>query len=283
MGKVKGMQRSPKHILNNGVAIDALGYGVYKVPADECSALVSTALDTGYRTVDTAALYANEEGVGQAIRGAVAAGVPREELFVTSKVWNTDQGYESTLAAFDASLARLGLDYLDLYLIHWPCPAQELFIPTYKALETLYHAGRVRAIGVSNFEPAHLHQLLDATDVVPALNQIELHPWLAQAELRTLHTSLGIATQAWSPLARGAVLTDPLLVSLAAELERSVAQIVLRWHVQSGHLVIPKASSPHRIAENLAVFDFALSEVQMAAIDGLDRSQRSGSHPNEVN
>lgn len=283
MGKVMGMQRSPKHILNNGVAIDALGYGVYKVPADDCAALVSTALDTGYRTVDTAALYANEEGVGQAVRSAVAAGLPREELFVTSKVWNTDQGYDSTLAAFDASMERLGLDYLDLYLIHWPCPDRELFIPTYKALETLYHAGRVRAIGVSNFEQPHLEQLLNATDVVPALNQIELHPWLAQRELRELHASLGIATQAWSPLARGAVLTEPLLQSLAAELDRPVPQVVLRWHIQSGHLVIPKASSPRRIAENLAVFDFALSSAQMAAIDGLDQDRHLGSKPSEVN
>lgn len=283
MGKVKGMQRSPKHILNNGVAIDALGYGVYKVPADDCAALVSTALDTGYRTVDTAALYANEEGVGQAVRGAVAAGLPREEVFVTSKVWNTDQGYDSTLAAFDASMDRLGLDYLDLYLIHWPCPDRDLFIPTYKALETLYHAGRVRAIGVSNFEQPHLDRLLDATDVVPALNQIELHPWLAQTELRELHASLGIATQAWSPLARGAVLTDPLLLSVAAELDRSVAQVVLRWHIQSGHLVIPKASSPRRIAENLAVFDFALSGAHMAAIDGLNQDRHLGSMPSEVN
>ncbi len=277
------MQRSPKHTLNNGVAIDALGYGVYKVPADDCAALVSTAIDAGYRTVDTAALYANEEGVGAAVRGAVAAGTPREELFVTSKVWNTEQGYDSTLAAFDASMEKLGLDYLDLYLIHWPCPERELFIPTYKAMESLYHGGRVRAIGVSNFEPEHLHRLLDAVDVVPAVNQVELHPWLAQVELRQLHASLGIATQAWSPLARGAIFTDPVLLSVATELGRSVAQVVLRWHVQSSHLVIPKASSATRIAENLNVFDFALSDTQMAAVDSLDRGQRSGSHPNQVN
>ncbi|MBP2414423.1 diketogulonate reductase-like aldo/keto reductase [Arthrobacter stackebrandtii] len=277
------MQRSPKHTLNNGTAIDVLGYGVYKVPADDCAALVSTAIDAGYRTVDTASLYANEEGVGAAVRGAVAAGTPREELFVTSKVWNTEQGYDSTLAAFDASMEKLGLDYLDLYLIHWPAPARELYIPTYKALESLYRDGRVRAIGVSNFEPEHLHRLLDATDVVPAVNQVELHPWLAQVELRELHASLGIATQAWSPLARGAIFTDPVLASVAAAVGRSVAQVVLRWHVQSGHLVIPKASSATRIAENLDVFGFALSDAQMAEIDSLDRGQRSGSHPNEVN
>lgn len=283
MGKVVGMRLSPKYTLNNGVGIDVLGYGVYKVPAEDCANFVATALDSGYRTVDTAALYGNEEGVGTAIANAVAAGTPREELFVTSKVWNTDQGYDATLAAFDASMERLGLDSLDMYLIHWPCPARELFIPTYKALETLYREGRVRAIGVSNFEAPHLHELLAATDVVPAVNQIELHPWLAQTELRAVHAGLGIATQAWSPLARGAILNDPALLELAARHGRSVAQIVLRWHVQSGHLVIPKASSAERIAANLAVFDFSLSETEMAAIGALDRGQRSGSHPNEVN
>lgn len=273
------MQRSPKHILNNGAEIDVLGYGVYKVPAEDCADLVSTALDTGYRTVDTAALYANEEGVGAAIRGAVAAGTPREELFVTSKVWNTDHGYDATLAAFDASMDKLGLDYLDMYLIHWPCPDRELFIPTYKALETLYSEGRVRAIGVSNFEPEHLAKLLDATDVVPAVNQVELHPWLPQNELRALHASLGIATQAWSPLARGQILDEPALLELAATHGRTVAQIVLRWHVQSGHLVIPKASSPRRIQENLHIFDFTLDAAEMGRIDALESGRRSGSDP----
>lgn len=283
VGKVVGMQRSPKHTLNNGVTIDALGFGVYKVPAEDCANLVSTAIDAGYRTVDTAALYANEAGVGAAVRDAVAAGTPREELFVTSKVWNTEQGYDSTLAAFDASMEQLGLDYLDMYLIHWPCPARKLFIPTYKALETLYQEGRVRAIGVSNFEEPHLQQLLGATSVVPAVNQIELHPHLTQTHLRRVHAELGIATQAWSPLARGIILGDPVLAGLAASMGRSVAQIVLRWHVQSGHLVIPKASSAARIAENLAVFDFALSDAQMSAIDALNTDHRAGSHPNEVN
>ncbi|WP_315913699.1 aldo/keto reductase [Arthrobacter sp. lap29] len=277
------MQRSPKHTLNNGVDIDQLGYGVYKVPAQECADLVSTALDTGYRAVDTAALYGNEEGVGQAIRNAVDGGTARAELFVTSKVWNTEHGYDATLAAFDASMERLGLDVLDMFLIHWPCPERELFIPTYKALETLYGEGRVRAIGVSNFEPEHLEQLLDSCEVVPAVNQIELHPWLTQTRLRALHAELGIATQAWSPLARGTILSDPVLVELAGTHGRTVAQIVLRWHVQSGHLVIPKASSGVRMAQNLHVFDFALSPEQMSIIDGLDRERRSGSNPKDVN
>ena len=283
MGKVGGMQRSPRHTLNTGAALDVLGYGVYKVPADDCADLVSTAIDAGYRTIDTAALYANEAGVGSAVRAAAQRGIAREELFVTSKVWNTEQGYDSTLAAFNASLAELGLDYLDLYLIHWPCPERELFIPTYKALETLYHEGRVRAIGVSNFEEPHLQQLLAATEVVPAVNQIELHPWLSQTHLRAVHAELGIATQAWSPLGRGAILNEPALLTLAAELGRSVAQVVLRWHVQSGHLAIPKASSAGRIQENLDIFNFTLNETHMRAIDALDRGQRSGSHPNQVN
>ncbi|MHA7269273.1 aldo/keto reductase [Arthrobacter sp. HLT1-20] len=277
------MQRSPKYLLNNGVSIDVLGFGVYKVPAQECADLVSTALDTGYRTVDTAALYANEEGVGAAIAGAVAGGTPREQLFVTSKVWNTEHGYDSTLAAFDASMDRLGLDYLDMFLIHWPCPERGLFIPTYKALETLYQQGRVRAIGVSNFEAEHLAQLLDACHVVPAVNQVELHPWLPQTELRALHASLGIATQAWSPLARGSILADPVLAELAAAHGRTTAQIVLRWHVQSGHLVIPKASTVERIQENLHVFDFTLSEPDMARIAALESGRRSGSDPKLMN
>ncbi|MEO6529872.1 MAG: aldo/keto reductase [Specibacter sp.] len=277
------MQRSPKYTLNNGVSIDVLGFGVYKVPAEDCADLVSTALDIGYRTVDTAALYANEEGVGAAISGAVAAGTPREQLFVTSKVWNTEHGYDATLAAFDASMARLGLDYLDMFLIHWPCPERELFIPTYKALETLYGEGRVRAIGVSNFEEDHLARLLDACDVVPAVNQVELHPWLPQTELRAVHASLGIATQAWSPLARGQILDEPALAELAAAHGRTAAQIVLRWHVQSGHLVIPKASTAARIQENLHVFGFTLGESDMALINALESGRRSGSDPKLMN
>ena len=283
MGKVVAMHPSPKYTLNNGVDIDVLGYGVYKVPAEDCADLVSTAFDTGYRTIDTAALYGNEAGVGAAVNRAVAGGLAREEMFVTSKVWNTEQGYDATLAAFDASMKQLNLDYLDLFLIHWPCPERELFIPTYQALETLYRQGRVRAIGVSNFEASHLHQLLDACDVIPALNQVELHPWLAQTELRQLHAELGIATQAWSPLARGAIFEDPTLQAVAAEKGRSVAQIVLRWHVQSGHLVIPKASSARRMQENLDVFSFDLDEAEMARVNALNQDRRSGSHPNQVN
>ncbi|WP_125616649.1 aldo/keto reductase [Specibacter cremeus] len=277
------MHQAPKVSLNNGVRIDQLGFGVYKVAAEDSTALVGTALDAGYRLVDTAALYDNEEGVGRAVRDAVAGGLDREDVFVTSKVWNDRHGFDSTLAAFDESMDRLGLDYLDLYLIHWPCPERDLYIPTYRALERLYHEGRVRAIGVSNFEPAHLERLLDATEVVPAVNQVELHPWLQQDRLRARHAELGIHTQAWSPLARGKLLADPVLASIAARHDRSVAQVVLRWHVQLGNLVIPKASSAARIRENLAVFDFALDDAELAAIAALDRGERTGSNPNAVN
>ncbi|MCC3293306.1 aldo/keto reductase [Arthrobacter sp. zg-Y411] len=278
------MQPAPKIPLNNGVLMDQVGFGTYKVPSQDAAGLCREALTAGYRHVDTAALYGNEAGVGEAVRGFVAdGGAKRSDVFVTSKVWNTDQGYDTTLQAFDASMSRLGLDYLDLYLIHWPCPQRGEYVNTYRALEELYASGRVRAIGVSNFQPAHLEQLLEATGIVPAVNQIELHPWLQQDELRSLHQRLGIQTVAWSPLGRGAVLADPVVLRIAAELNRTPAQVILRWHLDSGNVVIPKASTPERIAGNLDVFSFELSDEQRAAISGLDRGQRSGSHPDEVN
>ncbi|MCC3271396.1 aldo/keto reductase [Arthrobacter zhangbolii] len=278
------MQPAPKIPLNNGVLMDQVGFGTYKVPSQDAAGLCREALTAGYRHVDTAALYGNEAGVGEAVRGFVAdGGAKRSDVFVTSKVWNTDQGYDTTLQAFDASMSRLGLDYLDLYLIHWPCPQRGEYVNTYRALEELYASGRVRAIGVSNFQPAHLEQLLEATGIVPAVNQIELHPWLQQDQLRSLHQRLGIQTVAWSPLGRGAVLADPVVLRIAAELNRTPAQVILRWHLDSGNVVIPKASTPERIAGNLDVFSFELSDEQRAAISGLDRGQRSGSHPDEVN
>ena len=278
------MEPAPAQTLNNGVHLDQVGFGTYKVPAADAARLVSEALDAGYRHIDTAALYGNEEGVGEAIRTFTAAhGVSRDEIFLTSKVWNSDQGYDRTLRAFDASMDRLGLDVLDLYLIHWPCPERGLFVETYRALQELYRSGRVRAIGVSNFQPSHLRQLLDAADVVPAVNQIELHPWLQQRELRGLHDELDIRTVAWSPLGRGAVLADPVITAAAAELKVSPAQVILRWHMEQGNIAIPKASSPERIAENLDLFSFELTPDQRTAIAGMDRNQRSGSHPDEVN
>jgi diketogulonate reductase-like aldo/keto reductase len=285
--------------LNNGVMIDRLGFGLYKVPPKEAEALVSTALGEGYRRFDTAAMYRNEVGVGRAIGGAIGDAneanlgtggsgesvhaLAREDVFVTTKVWNDDHGYDSTLRAFDSSMANLGLDYVDLYLIHWPCAGRGLFVETYKAMETLYREGKVRAIGVSNFQPGHLEELMQKAEVVPAVNQIELHPWLQQPRLRTLHEQLGIRTEAWSPLGRGQVLADPAIVDLAEKYGRTPAQIILRWHLQLGNLVIPKASSAGRIKENFAVFDFELEAADMDGMAALERHHRTGSHPDNVN
>jgi 2,5-diketo-D-gluconate reductase A len=289
------MKRSPRLSLNNGVLIDQLGFGLYKVPVADASSLVAMALGSGYRHFDTAAMYGNEAGVARALGAAVdsdggsggsgesSPGLRREDVFVTTKVWNDDQGYDKTLRAFDTSMVNLGLDYVDMYLIHWPCARRGLFTETYRALETLYREGKVRAIGVCNFQAAHLDRLLEAAEVVPAVNQIELHPWLQQAELREKHHGLGILTEAWSPLGRGHILEDPVVMALAAEHGRTPAQIILRWHVQLGNIAIPKASSEARIRENLDVFGFVLSDRDMAVLAELERGQRTGSHPDNVN
>jgi 2,5-diketo-D-gluconate reductase A len=289
------MKSSPRLSLNNGVLIDQLGFGLYKVPAAEASSLVAIALGTGYRHLDTAAMYGNEAGVARGLGAAVnsdggsggsgesSPGLRREDVFITTKVWNDDHGYDSTLRAFDTSMVNLGLDYVDMYLIHWPCARRGLFAETYRALETLYREGKVRAIGVCNFQPVHLDRLLETAEVVPAVNQIELHPWLQQAELREKHHGLGIRTEAWSPLGRGQVLADPVVLALAAEHGRTPAQVILRWHMQLGNIAIPKASSEARIRENLDVFGFVLSERDLTALSELDRGQRTGSHPDNVN
>ncbi|MET4094186.1 2,5-diketo-D-gluconate reductase A [Arthrobacter sp. UYCu712] len=295
MGKVVAMRLSPRMTLNNGVLIDRLGFGLYKVPPEDAAGLVTMALEAGYRHFDTAAMYGNETGVGKgigALAGFAGAGsgsgelwpaLSREDLFVTTKVWNDDQGYDATIRAFHTSMANLGLEYIDLYLIHWPCARRGLFPETYRAMETLYREGKVRAIGVSNFQPDHLDRLLQAAEVVPAVNQVELHPWLQQAELRAKHEALGIRTEAWSPLGRGQVLRDPVILALAAEHERTPAQIILRWQLQLGNITIPKASSSDRIRENLAVFDFELSATDLSDIAALDRGFRTGSNPDNVN
>ncbi|MGW0022108.1 aldo/keto reductase [Rhodococcus sp. NPDC003382] len=266
--------------LNNDVEIPQLGFGVFQVPHDATTAAVTAALQAGYRSIDTAAIYGNETGVGRAL---AASDVPREELFVTTKVWNADQGYDATLRAFDASLANLGLDYLDLYLIHWPTPARGLYPDSWRALERLAEEGRIRAAGVSNFQPTHLQRLLNDSALTPAVNQIELHPGLQQAELRAFHTKHDIATEAWSPLAQGAVLDDPAIAAIARRTGRSPAQVVLRWHLQLGNIVIPKSVTPARIRQNLDVFDFRLSDTDMAAITAADRNLRTGPHPDEFN
>ncbi|WAL63367.1 aldo/keto reductase [Amycolatopsis cynarae] len=266
--------------LNNGVTIPQLGFGVFQVPAEDTAEVVRTALRTGYRSIDTAAAYRNETGVGAAIR---ECGLPRGELFVTTKLWNSDQGYDSALRAFDAGMERLGLDYLDLYLIHWPLPARDTYVETWRAFGKLLSEGRVRAIGVSNFQVPHLNRLIDETGVVPAVNQVELHPNLAQAELRAFHADHGIVTEAWSPLAQGALLSDETITGLASRHGRSPAQIVLRWHLQLGNVVIPKSVTPSRIAENFALFDFALTDEDMAAIGKLDTGARIGPDPDTFN
>ncbi|SEO06807.1 Aldo/keto reductase [Actinacidiphila rubida] len=262
------------------VAMPQLGFGVFQVPDDETAAAVTAALDAGYRSIDTAAVYGNEAGVGRAL---AASGLARDELFVTTKLWNADQGYDSTLRAFDTSLERVGLDLVDLYLIHWPAPAGDRYLDTWRALRTLLAGGRVRAIGVSNFQPAHLRRLVEDGGVVPAVNQVELHPGLQQRELRAVHAEFGITTEAWSPLAQGALLGEPALAAIARRHGRTPAQVVLRWHLQLGTVVIPKSVTPARVRENIDVFGFALDDADMAAIAALDRGLRTGPDPDVFN
>ena len=267
--------------LNNGVEMPQLGFGVFLVPADEVVEPVATALDAGYRLIDTAKLYGNEEGVGRAIRDS---GLPRDEVFVTTKVWNSDHGYDATLRAFGESQKLLGLDVVDLYLIHWPTPQRDLYVDTWKALESLYADGRVRAIGVSNFNVPHLQRLLDETTVVPAVNQIELHPGFAQDQLRAFHERHGIVTESWSPLGRGhGLLDDPAVTSIADAHDKTPAQVVLRWHVQLGCAVIPKSTHAERIRENFDVFDVELSDDDMAALSAISEPGRIGPDPDEFN
>lgn len=269
----------PPIILNNGVEMPQLGFGVWQVPDDEAERAVATALEAGYRSIDTAAIYGNEQGTGKAV---AASGVPREELFVTTKLWNADHGHDATLRAFDTSLSKLGLDYVDLYLIHWPMPTKGNAVDTYKAFEKLHADGRVRAIGVSNFLPEHLERLIGETSVVPAVNQIELHPHLQQHAAREYHAEQGIATEAWSPLGSGKGLLEvPALVAIARKHGRTPAQVVLRWHVQLGNVVIPKSVTPSRIRENIEVFDFSLDEEDLAAISALNEDRRTGPDPAE--
>jgi diketogulonate reductase-like aldo/keto reductase len=269
--------------LNNGVHMPWFGLGVFKVQeGNEVVDSVKTAIKHGYRSIDTAAIYRNEEGVGQAIAEAIREySVPREELFVTSKVWNSDQGYQSTLDAFDLSLKKLGLDYLDLYLIHWPVKGK--YKDTWKALEHIYKSGKVRAIGVSNFHVHHLEDLLAEAEIVPAVDQVELHPYLTQVGLREFAQSKGIQIEAWSPLAQGLALKDPSIEALAAKYGKTAAQIVLRWNLQSGIVTIPKSVQPARIVGNADLFDFELSAEDVAAIDALNRNQRVGSDPDNFN
>ncbi|MDX2851250.1 aldo/keto reductase [Streptomyces sp. PA03-3a] len=275
------MSNVPDITLNNGVTMPQLGFGVWQVPDDEAATAVATALEAGYRSIDTAALYRNEQGTGRAI---AASGIPREELFVTTKLWNTDQGHDNALRAFDASLGKLGLEYVDLYLIHWPAPARGLYLETWRALEKIHADGRARAIGVSNFPVDLLRHLLDEGGVAPVLNQVELHPHLPQTELRAFHAGHGIATEAWSPLGQGrGLLDEPALAAIAAKHGRTPAQVVLRWHLQIGNVVIPKSVTPSRIRENIDVFGFELDGEDLAAVDALDNGGRLGPDPSSFN
>jgi len=261
------------------IDIPQLGFGVWQVPEDEVVAAVSTAIEVGYRSIDTARLYGNERGTGEAI---AKSSVPREELFVTTKVWNDDQGFDKTLTAFDASMKRLGLDTLDLFLIHWPAPEQDAYVDTWKGLLRLREEGRVRAVGVCNFQIPHLRRLLDETGELPAINQVELHPYLQQQELREFHAANGILTEAWSPLASGGdVLADDTIAGIAEKHGVTPAQAILRWHIDLGNVVIPKSVTPSRIRENFDIFGFALDADDLAAIEKLDRGHRTGPDPDE--
>ena len=271
------MSNVPHITLSNGVRMPQLGFGVWQVPDDEAAEAVGTALEAGYRSIDTAAIYGNEEGTGKAI---AASGTAREDLFVTTKLWNSDQGYDSTLRAFDTSLDKLGLDYVDLYLIHWPLPSRDAYVDTWTALEKIAGEGRAKAIGVSNFKPEHLERLFAESTVTPVINQIELHPQFQQAESRAFHAQHSIATEAWSPLGQGkGLLDDPTLAAVARKHERTPAQVVLRWHLQVGNVVIPKSVTPARIRENIDVFGFELDADDLSAIAGLDSGNRIGPDP----
>lgn len=259
------------------VPMPQLGFGVFKMDDEACREAVTTALRTGYRAIDTASFYGNEEAVGRALSESE---IPREQIFLTTKAWNDRQGYEQTLASFEESSQRLGQQIIDLFLIHWPCPAADTYVDRWRALLRLRDEGRIRVAGVSNFTVEHLQRLVDETGEAPAINQVELHPYLTQEPLRAFHAQHGIATEAWGPLARGGeLLADPVVAGIAADVGRTSAQVVIAWHLQHGNVVIPKSATPARIAENFDVFDIELEPEQMAAIDALNRDERTGPAP----
>ena len=266
----------PKVTLRDGVDIPQLGFGVFQVPPEDTAEVTTRALLTGYRHIDTAAAYQNEAAVGQAFK---ASGLDRDEVFITTKCFNDNHGYEQARKAFQASLDNLELDFVDLYLIHWPVPSQDKYVETWKAFIELQEEGLVRSIGVSNFQPDHLRRVIDETGVTPSVNQIELHPRLQQPGLRREHEELGIATEAWSPLAKGEVLDDPTITQIADAHGKTPAQVVIRWHLELGNIVFPKSVTPARIKENVDVFDFHLTDDEMEQIEELDAGERTGPDP----
>jgi diketogulonate reductase-like aldo/keto reductase len=270
----------PAVTLRDGEQIPQLGFGVFQIPPEETADVTTRALLAGYRHVDTAKAYRNEAGVGQAIH---AAGLKREDVYITTKLWNADHGYDSAKRALRASLDQLEMEHVDLYLIHWPTPAKDNYVETWKAFIELQQEGLTRSIGVSNFQQAHLERLIAETGVAPVVNQVELHPYFAQAGLRREHEEHNIITEAWSPLAQGAVLDDPVIVEIAQAHSKSPGQVVIRWHLQHGNVVIPKSVTQSRIEENFDVFGFTLTGDQMAAIDALDRGERTGPDPDSFN
>ena len=274
------MDAVPTVRLNNGVEIPQLGFGVFQVPPQDTVKAVTTALRVGYRHIDTAEMYGNEKQVGEAIS---RIGLDRSEVFVTSKLNNGAHAFDAALAAFDGTLEALGSDTIDLFLIHWPLPTVSDFLETWKAMERIYRDGRARAIGVSNFQADHLRRLEIESEVTPAVNQIELHPYLTQERLRAFNNGNAIATEAWSPIAQGAVLKDPVITELAASYERTPAQIVLRWHIQLGNIVFPKSVTPERIAENFDLFGFELAAQDMGRVSALNRDERQGPGPDTFN
>jgi 2,5-diketo-D-gluconate reductase A len=269
---------SPELTLNNGQQIPQLGLGVYKLGTDIAEGLIAKAIETGYRRIDTAAFYGNEAEIGAGVR---SAGIPREDIFVTTKIWNDDQGFDRALEAIDESLARLDIDYIDMLLVHWPKPQQNLFVETWAAFEKAMQSGKIHGIGVSNFQPAHLEALLAAGGTVPALNQIELHPGFQQATVRKFNHAHGIATEAWSPLARGRYNEDAQVLAIAEKHSKTPTQIIVRWHIDLGNLVIPKTATASRLQENISVFDFNLDADDMAVMSSLDEGLRTGPNPDE--
>jgi 2,5-diketo-D-gluconate reductase A len=271
----------PTIALNNGVEIPQLGFGVFQIAPDETKDATLAALEVGYRHIDTAQMYGNEKGVGEAV---AESGIPRDEIFVTSKLNNGFHAHDDALKAFDGTLEALGLDQVDLFLIHWPLPGIDVdFVETWKALEEVYRDGRARSIGVSNFQPTHLRRVVQEGQIVPAVNQIEVHPFLTQDDVRAVNTEHGVATEAWSPIAKGLVLDNPAVTGVAADKGKTPAQVVLRWHIQRGDIVFPKSVTRSRVEENFDIFDFELTDAEMGVITALNKDERTGPNPDEFN